>query len=60
MWLQVIYGSTWPEAGWWPGPEADVLLGVVASDIRIAVRAYRDWVEALGLPYAQPTSMVGK
>jgi hypothetical protein len=30
------------------------LLGVVARDARLALRALRDWTGALGLPYAAP------
>jgi hypothetical protein len=35
-----------------------VLLGVVASDARLAARALRDWCGALGLEYAPPQSRV--
>lgn len=44
-------------AGWNPDTSAcspgmpEVLLGVVASDVRLAVRSLRDYCQALGLPF---------
>lgn len=38
---------------------ADVIVGVTASDARVAVRALRDWCAALGLPYVQPEVRLG-
>ena len=35
-----------------------VLLGVVSSDIRLAVRSLRDYTQALELPFIQPESRV--
>lgn len=43
------------QAGWTP---PDLMLGVLASDVRIAVRAYRDWCTELGVPYLAPESRV--
>lgn len=40
------------------GQGSEVLLGVVAGDIRLGVRAFRDWCWALGLPYVKPESRV--
>ena len=43
----------WPEVGWDPA-ERDVILGLLASDARLAVRALRDWTHAMDLPYVNP------
>lgn len=40
------------------GTGSDVLLGVVASDVRLAVRSLRDYCEGLGLPFVPPESQV--
>jgi hypothetical protein len=53
---QAVYASTNMAVGWTPGRE--VLLGVLSSDARVAVRALRDWCQALGLPYAVPECKV--
>lgn len=50
--------NSWPDAGWTPGPSAEVLVGVLASDIRLAVRSLRDYTLALGTPYLTPESRV--
>jgi len=36
----------------------EVLIGVVAGDAKLGVRALRDWCWALGLPYVKPVSRV--
>ncbi|GIL91179.1 hypothetical protein Vretifemale_18880 [Volvox reticuliferus] len=41
-----------------PSDDSEVLLGVVASDVKFAARAYRDWCEELGLPLVMPNSRV--
>lgn len=50
---QVAAGSPHTPAGW--NPDAvevpEVLLGIVASDVRLAVRSLRDYCQALGLPF---------
>ncbi|KAI8463525.1 MAG: hypothetical protein J3K34DRAFT_143479 [Monoraphidium minutum] len=56
--LLVAYAEPWPEGGWAPQPDAEVLLGLVAGDARAAVRALRDWCGALGLDYKLPESKV--
>ncbi|EFJ50407.1 hypothetical protein VOLCADRAFT_103872 [Volvox carteri f. nagariensis] len=60
--LKLAFSGPYPPAGWLgpPGDSADseVLLGVLASDISFAVRAYRDWVEELGLPLVPPSCRV--
>ena len=40
------------------GRRCQVLLGVVSSDARLAVRALRDWTAELGLPFVVPESRV--
>lgn len=36
----------------------EVLLGIVAGDVRLAVRSLRDYCQALGLPFLPPESRV--
>ena len=40
---------------WHPGTSA-VLIGIVSSDIRFALRSLRDYTDALGAPYVAPES----
>jgi hypothetical protein len=51
------------ESGYgWPGAAAtapEVIVGVTASDARVAARALREWCAALGLPYVQPEARLG-
>lgn len=58
--LQLIYGQPCAAEGWNPGAAGarEVLLGVVASDGRLALRALRDWCAALGLEFLQPDCRV--
>lgn len=55
--LQVAAAAPYAAAGWNPEAAAsssavpEVLLGVVASDVRLAVRSLRDYCQALGLPF---------
>jgi Domain of unknown function (DUF1824) len=57
--LSRVYTTPCPAEGWNPGDVApEVLLGVTASDARLAVRALRDWCSALALPYTPPTCKV--
>ncbi|GLC42046.1 hypothetical protein PLESTM_001280200, partial [Pleodorina starrii] len=57
--LKLAFACAYPPAGWMgPAADAEVLLGVVASDIKFAARAYRDWCEELGLPLIPPSSRV--
>ena len=55
---QIAAGAAHPPAGWDPDAAAqpEVLLGVLSGDVRLAVRALRDWCAALGLPYTVPES----
>ncbi len=57
--VQAVYQSSNAAVGWSPGGSREVLLGVLASDARVAVRALRDWCQALGLPYMVPECKVG-
>ncbi|KAG2487202.1 hypothetical protein HYH03_014176 [Edaphochlamys debaryana] len=57
--LLLAYRQPYPAAGWTgPGPDTEVLLGVVASDVKFAARAYRDWCDELGLELVRPASRV--
>jgi len=48
-----------PSEGWDPSIEPpEILLGILSSDIRLAVRALRDWANALHVPFVIPTSRV--
>ena len=40
---------------WYPG-SSPILLGIVSSDIRFALRSLRDYTAALGAPYVPPES----
>ena len=35
-----------------------LLMGIMASDVRLALRGFRDWCEALGLEYVIPENRV--
>ena len=48
----------WPEAEWNPAMNKHILMGILASDVRVAVRALRDWTTALGVEYFTPISRV--
>jgi hypothetical protein len=52
--VQLAYAHPYPEESWMPSSRPEVLLGVVASEGRLAVRALRDWCLALGLQYVTP------
>ncbi|GIL58931.1 hypothetical protein Vafri_13941 [Volvox africanus] len=57
--LKIAFSGQYPPAGWMgPSADSEVLLGVVASDIKFAARAYRDWCEELGLQLVVPNSRV--
>lgn len=58
--VQLAYLHPCAEESWSPSPSPEVLLGVVASEARLAVRALRDWCQALGLQYVQPDCKVRK
>lgn len=57
--LLAVLSNPWIDAGWDPAsPAKEVLLGVISSDIRLAMRALRDYTEALNLPLVTPESRV--
>jgi hypothetical protein len=56
--MQLVYSQPCVEENWSCEPPPDVLMGVVASDSRLGMRALRDWCQALGLPYMQPENRV--
>jgi len=51
--LMRALGTPHVPAGWDPA-QGGLLLGIVAGDVRIGIRALRDWCQALGLEFAQP------
>lgn len=55
--IQAAYTTANVDAGWVPG-ETPVMLGLMAGDVRMGVRALRDWCQGLGLPYLLPESRV--
>ncbi|KAG1660718.1 hypothetical protein FOA52_014338 [Chlamydomonas sp. UWO 241] len=44
----------WPGSGSTAPDTLDIMFGVMSSDVRMVVRAYRDWCAALGLVYVVP------
>ncbi|PNW78776.1 hypothetical protein CHLRE_09g389801v5 [Chlamydomonas reinhardtii] len=58
--LKLAYSDPSVPAGWLGAghPDVEVLLGVVASDVKFAARAYRDWCEELQLELVKPDSRV--
>lgn len=46
-----------PEFGW--NPDApDLMMGLLASDVRLGVRALRDWTQAMQVAFKMPESRV--
>ncbi len=57
--MQVVATNAAPSEGWDPSIQPpEILLGILSSDIRLAVRALRDWANALHVPFVIPTSRV--
>lgn len=65
--LLVAAGNPHTPVGWSPHPPdsaaadswvPEVLMGVLASDMRYAVRSLRDYCQALGVPFKMPDSRV--
>lgn len=56
--LLVAAQHPYPPAAYIPGPAAEILLGIVSSDIRLAVRSLRDYCSALGVMFVLPESRV--
>jgi hypothetical protein len=56
--LTVAHNSL-PDVGWnVEEGHKELLIGVLGSDIRLAVRALRDWARALNVAFVQPESRV--
>lgn len=55
--LQTVLVHKNPEFGWDP-EQPQVLLGVVCSDVRLGIRALRDWSTAVGTKFVVPESQV--
>lgn len=56
--LMLAYQHPNTEESWNPALNPEVLLGIVASESRLAIRALRDWCQALELEYVQPDCKV--
>ena len=57
--VQVAANGVWPAANWDPaGQPPSILIGIVSSDVRLAMRSLRDYLAALHLPFVAPTSRV--
>ena len=55
--LLAVRQQAHPDASWDPA-SPDLLLGVLSSDVRMAVRAMRDWTQALDVEFVPPVSRV--
>lgn len=59
MHMQVAVSHPAPTEGWDPSmTPPEILIGILSSDIRLAVRALRDWTSALSVPFVLPKSRV--
>jgi len=58
--IMSAYSTFNTNSGITPSPDTipDVLLGVMSSDVRLAVRALRDWCDSLGLEFVMPSPRV--
>ena len=57
--LLTVASQPWPQASYSPDQESrSILIGVMSSDIRLAVRSLRDYCFALELPFLLPESMI--
>eukprot|EP00879_Flechtneria_rotunda_P008589 GHRR01009000.1.p1 GENE.GHRR01009000.1~~GHRR01009000.1.p1 ORF type:complete len:219 (+),score=48.57 GHRR01009000.1:378-1034(+) len=56
--LLLVYAKPCIEESWNPALDSEVLLGIVASEARLAVRGLRDWCQAFNLPFVQPDCKV--
>jgi hypothetical protein len=50
----LAYSSPHPPANWMSAEETGLLMGITASEARLAVRALRDWCQALDVPFFLP------
>lgn len=59
MYMQIAVSNPAPSEAWDPtNNPPEILLGILSSDIRLAVRALRDWTNALSVPFVTPKSRV--
>lgn len=57
--VQVVANRPVQAAGWDPGRQPrDLIIAVLASDLRLAVRSLRDYCDALGVEFIRPVSRV--
>ena len=56
--LLLVARHPWAPSEWDPRTSRDVLMGILASDVRLAVRALRDWSHALQVDFVPPVSKV--
>jgi Domain of unknown function (DUF1824) len=54
--LLLAAANPWPAAGY--SLDSEILLGVLASDVRLGVRSLRDYSAALNLEFILPTSRI--
>ena len=57
-WSQAAYHDYNPTRSWAPADEKEVMIGFIASDVRMAARGLRDWCQGLGLKTDMPKSRV--
>jgi hypothetical protein len=55
--LQSIRDHAAPDVAWDPAAP-DLLIGILASDVRLAIRALRDWTQAMRVAFVMPESRV--
>lgn len=55
--LRTVLSQRNLERGWEP-EQPQVLLGILCSDVRLGIRALRDWSSATGIQFVVPTSQV--
>jgi Domain of unknown function (DUF1824) len=57
--LLIVVSQPSPDVCWDPtSAEPEILLGILSSDIRLAVRSLRDYCLAFGVPFCPPESKV--
>lgn len=55
--LRTVLSQKSLDRGWEPD-QPQVLLGILCSDVRLGIRALRDWSSATGTQFVVPTSQV--
>lgn len=57
--LLTVASQPWPQASYSPEQEnRNILIGIMSSDVRLAVRSLRDYCDALDLPFLLPESAI--